>query len=230
MQFAQLSCSFLSCFQSKKAVSKRNKPLKAHRSRPALHIVEERKVSNIASNIMDQFIAKAGDGPLRNCCAQTNNCNKKAVLSWFPVLMLMSSLFLSSRYRLCLFRDRVSSEHLLHRDPGLGTLLPVPVLSAGASLGQMQAALEHGELRRGHGPQEQDNVAGSQHHQLYLPCHWVLGVSCHTHTRTVAQVNTHNSYKRHCLLLLDFFFAVLFMFCAALKGLSLVVGLNWLWN
>lgn len=68
---------------SGKESCKRNKPLKAHRSRPDLHLVEERKVSNIASNIMGQFIAKAGDGSLRNCCAQTNNSNKKAVLSWF---------------------------------------------------------------------------------------------------------------------------------------------------
>lgn len=83
----------LSSFQSKDAVSKRNKPLKAHRSRPAVHLVGERKVSNIASNIMDQFIAKAGDGSLGKLL-RANKQQQQKGLSWV-VLMLMSSLFLS---------------------------------------------------------------------------------------------------------------------------------------
>lgn len=83
----------------------------------------------------------------------------------------LPSFLLLSRYRLRLFCDCVATERLLHCDLGLGTLLPVSVLSAGASLGKMQAALEHRKLYRGHRPQEQDLVASSQHYQLYLPRH-----------------------------------------------------------
>lgn len=93
-----------------------------------------------------------------------------------------------SRYWLCLYRDRVSTKHLLHCDLGLGTLLPVSVLSARAPLGKVQAALEHRALCRGHSAQEQDPLAGSQRYQLYLPRHRVLGVSgTHTppHTSTL---------------------------------------------
>ena len=46
-------------------------------------------------------------------------------------LMRLSFPSLSAtRYWLCLCCDRLSTEHLLHRDLGLGTLLPVSVLSA----------------------------------------------------------------------------------------------------
>lgn len=63
------------------------------------------------------------------------------------------------RNRLRLSRDRVSAEHLLHRDPGVGFVLPAAVFPARAALGPLPAQLEHGELRGGHRPQEQNPLA-----------------------------------------------------------------------
>ncbi len=84
------------------------------------------------------------------------------------------------RNRLRFGRDRVSAEHLLHRDPGVGSVLPAAVFPARAALGQLQTQLEHPELRGGHRPQEQKPLGLRQHHQPHQPHlagHRVLGVS-----------------------------------------------------
>lgn len=112
--------------------------------------------------------------------------------------------FIFCRNRLCIYRHRFSAEHLLHRDFGLGTLLPLSVLSARASLGKMQSALEYRALYRGHSTQEQDPLAGSQRHQLYLPCHRVLGVSIYWQSAqlTCTLTCTHKYTKKGRLLYL----------------------------
>ena len=90
---------------------------------------------------------------------------------------MLKTPFSLPRYRLRFNCYRLTAQHLLHRDPGLGLILPVPVLPARAALGQVQPALEHTELRGGHPTQEQDSLAGRQLYQLHLPRHRVLGVS-----------------------------------------------------
>lgn len=134
--------------------------------------------------------------------------------------MIKSFLIFVSRHWLCVNCDRISTKRLLHRHLGLGTLLPVSVLSARAALGKVQAALEHRALRGGHSPQEQDPLAGSQCYQLHLPCHRVLGVSkdwqlpCATHTFTWRPVTQH-FYLQMCLnrLKAKITFSLLTVYC-----------------
>lgn len=90
---------------------------------------------------------------------------------------MLNRLRFLDRYWLRFHRDRLSAQHLLHRDLGLGPVLPVPMLPARAALGQVQPALEHAELRGGHAAQEQESVDRHQHNQLHFARHRVLGVS-----------------------------------------------------
>lgn len=87
------------------------------------------------------------------------------------------SLAPARRHRLCLHRDRVPPEHLLHHHPRLGHVLPIPVLPVGAPLGKMQPQLEHAPLPGGHPAEEPEPLDLQQHRQLHLPRHRVLGVS-----------------------------------------------------
>lgn len=64
--------------------------------------------------------------------------------------------------------DRVPAEHLLHRDPGLGFVLPAAVFAERAAVGTLSPQLEHPQLRGGHHPQEQNPLALGQRHQLHL--------------------------------------------------------------
>lgn len=57
---------------------------------------------------------------------------------------------LARRHWLRVHRHRVPPECVLHRHPGLGHLLPIPVLPAGASLGPLQPQLEHTAVHGGH--------------------------------------------------------------------------------
>lgn len=91
-------------------------------------------------------------------------------------LLMRIWLVHTHRHRLRLHRDRVPPECILHRHLGLGHILPVPVLPVGAALGALQPHLEHALLHGGHDAQEQEPVDHSQHQQLHLPCHRVLGV------------------------------------------------------
>lgn len=99
-----------------------------------------------------------------------------------------------NRLRLC--GDRVPSEHLLHRDPGVGSVLPAAVFPERAAVGSLPAQLEHGELRGGHRPQEQNALALRQRHQPHLAGHRILGVSMKrvgALTRGCARTRTHHS-------------------------------------
>lgn len=91
-------------------------------------------------------------------------------------LLMLTLLVHPHRHRLCLHRDRVPSECILHHHPGLGHVLPIPVLSVGAALGTLQPHLEHTLLYGGHYAQEQEPVDHPQHQQLHIPCHRILGV------------------------------------------------------
>ncbi len=105
------------------------------------------------------------------------NCESKQGEFCFPIDLCSVC---ASGNRLRFDRDRVSAEHLLHRDPGVGSVLPAAVFPARAALGQLQTQLEHRELRGGHRPQEQKPLARRQHHQPHQPHlagHRILGVS-----------------------------------------------------
>lgn len=73
-------------------------------------------------------------------------------------LLMLILLVHPHRHRLCLHRDRVPPECILHHHPGLGHILPIPVLSVGAALGTLQPHLEHTLLYGGHYAQEQEPV------------------------------------------------------------------------
>lgn len=63
---------------------------------------------------------------------------------------------LLSRNWLCFHSDCVPSERVLHRDPGLGTLLPVPVVPERAAMGTLPPEVEHADLRGRHSQEEQN--------------------------------------------------------------------------
>lgn len=98
-----------------------------------------------------------------------------AIVGPAPLLTLIL-LAHPHRHRVCLHRDRVPPECILHHHPGLGHILLVPVLPVGAALGALQPQLEHTAVHGGHHAQEQEHVDHPQLPQLYLPCHRVLGV------------------------------------------------------
>lgn len=91
-------------------------------------------------------------------------------------LLTLISPARARRHRLRLHRDRVPPEHLLRHHPGLGHVLPVPVLPVGAALGALQPQLEHAPVYGRHYAQEQEPVAHPQRQQLHLARHRVLGV------------------------------------------------------
>lgn len=61
-----------------------------------------------------------------------------------------------ARNWLCFHSDCVPSERVLHRDPGLGALLPVPVVPERPALGTLPPEVEHADLRGRHSQEEQD--------------------------------------------------------------------------
>lgn len=63
---------------------------------------------------------------------------------------------LLSRNWLCFHSDCVPSECVLHRDPGLGTLLPVPVVPERAAMGTLPPEVEHAHLCGRHSQEEQN--------------------------------------------------------------------------
>lgn len=81
----------------------------------------------------------------------------------------------------------------------------VSVFSDGAALGQVQSALEHRSLHRGHRPQEQIPLDGCQRLQpkLHLPRHRVLGVS---YIRPHVPAHLHNQTEKwSCVLQFGWF-------------------------
>lgn len=63
---------------------------------------------------------------------------------------------LLSRNWLCFHSDCVPSERVLHRDPGLGTLLPVPVVPERPAMGTLPPEVEHADLCGRHSQEEQN--------------------------------------------------------------------------
>lgn len=63
-----------------------------------------------------------------------------------------------ARNWLCFHSDCVPSERVLHRDPGLGTLLPVPVVPERPAMGALPPEVEHADLRGRHSQEEQNTL------------------------------------------------------------------------
>lgn len=63
-----------------------------------------------------------------------------------------------SRNWLCFHSDCVPSERVLHCDPGLGTLLPVPVVPECPAVGTLPPEVEHANLRGRHSQEEQNTL------------------------------------------------------------------------
>jgi len=61
-----------------------------------------------------------------------------------------------ARNWLCFHSDCVPSERVLHCDPGLGTLLPVPVVPERPAMGTLPPEVEHADLRGRHSQEEQN--------------------------------------------------------------------------